>query len=99
MVLAHQCDDARRAEATGDSRRVLLFCIDRNNNCGARLPKVLKAAGFHVSALSPPLGLLTKTRYLDRHMQLPNGRHAPSMLASLERAYREFAPDIIVPVD
>jgi predicted ATP-grasp superfamily ATP-dependent carboligase len=78
-------------------RRVLLFTALASNVATYRLPKVLTEAGFEIAALSQPKSLFNNTRYLQRRFRLNARRFAPIMRADLERAYRHFRPDIIIP--
>jgi predicted ATP-grasp superfamily ATP-dependent carboligase len=77
--------------------RVLLFTALAGNVATYRLPKVLTEAGFEIAALSQPQSLFNHTRYLQRRFRLNARRFAPIMRADLERAYRHFRPDIIIP--
>lgn len=80
-------------------KRLLLFAVQTSHVGTCRLPKVLIEAGFEIASLSRPNSLLYSTRYLQRRFRLNARRFAPIMLGDLERAYRNFRPDIIIPCD
>jgi len=80
-------------------KRLLLFAVQTSHVGTCRLPKVLSEAGFEIASLSQASSLLYNTRYLQRRFRLHARRFAPIMLADLERAHRNFRPDIIIPCD
>jgi hypothetical protein len=81
------------------SRRILLFGVQTNHSGSCRLPKVLKAAGFSVGAVAQPGSFLHVAGDVDRHFYFVARRFAPGIRWGLERALRQFSPDVIVPGD
>ncbi|WP_187972420.1 ATP-grasp domain-containing protein [Aquibium microcysteis] len=79
--------------------RILLFTIQTSHPGSCRLPKYLKAAGFHVGVLGLPRSLILASSHADERFRLMARRFEPLIRASVERAFRSFRPDIVVPCD
>ena len=79
--------------------RILLFTIQTSHPGSCRLPKYLKAAGFHVGVLGLPRSLILASSHADARYTLMARRFEPMIRASVERAFRSFRPDIVVPCD
>jgi hypothetical protein len=81
------------------NRRVLLFGVQTNHAGSCRLPKVLKAAGFKVAVVAKGGSFLHAAGDVDRHFYFSARRFAPGIRWGLERACRQFEPEIVVPGD
>ncbi len=79
--------------------RILLFALQTSHTGSCRLPKLLKDAGFVVGVAALPNGLLYASRHSDRKFAILARRFEPLIRIGLERAFRGFSPDIIVPCD
>ena len=79
--------------------RILLFAIQTSHTGSCRLPKYLKAAGFTVGVLGLPRSLIAASSHADARYTLLARRFEPMIRGSVERAFRAFRPDIIVPCD
>lgn len=79
--------------------RILLFTIQTSHPGSCRLPKYLRAAGFHVGVLGLPRSLILASSHADARYTLMARRFEPMIRASVERAFRSFRPDIVVPCD
>lgn len=87
------------ALSPGRAPRILLFTIQTSHPGSCRLPKYLKAAGFHVGVLGLPRSLIVSSSHADARYTLMARRFEPLIRMSVERAFRAFRPDIVVPCD
>jgi hypothetical protein len=94
-VIVRSVEDIARPS----NRRILLFGVQTNHAGSCRLPKVLRAAGFSVGVVAKPSSFLHAAGDVDRHFYFAARRFAPGIRWGLERACRQFEPDVIIPSD
>jgi hypothetical protein len=86
-----------------ESKPRLLFLLLTDNE-GTNLPVAeLGRLGCDCAVLSPPGFTCARSRFASRHFRLPHHRGVwlgiPSVRSGLERAIREWHPDLVVPLD
>lgn len=82
----------------GGKTRVLIFTLEIWHMI-ARLPKVLRQAGFEVAALCPPDSFLTATRHLDELFLCRSQRHGEWISQQLATVVEKWKPQFVIAGD
>jgi predicted ATP-grasp superfamily ATP-dependent carboligase len=78
--------------------RVLLLSLRDWHEAG-RLPRAFRRAGFHVSALTFPGLLITRSRDVQSQVTLPEGGTQAELIHAIRSGVEAASPTIVVPTD